>query len=438
LNDKKKPAFPRVFFIKKYLLLNMNQIQPLKGTRSLYPKEMCERNFITNACREVLERAGYEEYEAPVLEPMSLYEAKSSTEIIERQSYVFTDRGGEKIVVRPELTPSFARMVANKQRELPPLIRWFSFADCWRYERPQKGRTRNFLQLNVDFLGSDSVEADVETIDLALSLLKASGIDMESIEMRVNDRKLFDDVCAKINITSEQKGKFLTLLDERDKLTENEFFTKLKTINISLTLADLDILNNLQPSERLLSVIEGAKQLGWNQISYDANLMRGFSYYTGIVFEVTETSGSFKRAIFGGGRYDNLLEAMGGSSVSGIGFGVSDVALLAALETQNKTIAIPNQEKTFIIPFSEKETSTANTIARQLRARGKTALVAVPPYDFKKQLTMANRLGAESVVLIAPKEIASGNVIVKNMKTGEQKTIPMNKISYYGSFQNSL
>ncbi len=406
----------------------MNQIQSLKGTRNLYPKEMRERNVITNACREVLERAGYEEYEAPILEPMSLYEAKSSAEIIERQSYVFTDRGGEKIVVRPELTPSFARMVANKQRELPPLIRWFSFADCWRYERPQKGRTRNFLQLNVDFLGSDSIEADVETIDLALSLLKASGIDMGNVEMKVNDRKLFDDVCAKLNITSEQKSQFLTLLDERDKLTEDEFFAKLQTINISLTLADLDILNNLQPSQRLIDVIEGAKQLGWDQISYDANLMRGFSYYTGIVFEVIETSGSFKRAIFGGGRYDNLLEAMGGSSVSGIGFAVSDVALLAALETQNKTVTAPNQEKTFIIPFSEKEILAANTVAHQLRTTGKTVLVAVPPYDFKKQLTIANRLGAKTVILVTPEELISGNVIVKDMETGEQKTISIKEI----------
>lgn len=403
----------------------MEKNQPLKGTRTLYPKEMRERNVITGACREVLIRAGYEEYEAPVLEPMSLYEAKSSAEIIERQSYVFTDRGGEKIVVRPELTPSFARMVANKERELPPLIRWFSFADCWRYERPQKGRTRNFLQLNVDFLGSDSVEADVEAVDLALSLLKASGIDMNNVEMKVNDRRLFDDVCTKLSITSEQKGRFLTLLDERDKLTEDEFFIKLQEINISLTLQDLDILNNLQPSQRLLDVIEGAKQLGWTQISYDANLMRGFSYYTGIVFEVIETSGSFKRAIFGGGRYSNLLEAMGGSSASGIGFGVSDVAILAALETQNKMIEIPNQEKTFTIPFSEKELPTANTIARKLRATGKTTLVAVPPYDFKKQLTMANRLEAKSVILVTPEELTLGNVIVKNMDTGEQKVIPI-------------
>lgn len=389
---------------------------------------MRERNALTDACRSVLERAGYEEYEAPMLEPMALYEAKSSAEIIERQSYVFTDRGGEKIVVRPELTPSFARMVANKQGELPPLIRWFSFADCWRYERPQKGRTRNFLQINVDFLGSDTIEADVEAIDLALSMLQEIGMDISKASMRVNDRKLFDVTCEKLAIVGEEKGRFLTLLDERDKLTQEEFLLKLQAINPALGLVDLTIIDNVQPSERLLSVIASAQKLGWTQLVYDPNLMRGFSYYTGIVFEVVETSGSFSRAVFGGGRYDNLLEAVGGKSVSGIGFAVSDVALFAALEAQGKTVAVEQTPKTLIIPFSANETSIATDIARRLRARGKTAILAVPPYELKKQLTMANRLGASEVVIVAPEEMKTGNVIMKNMVTGEQRVVPISDI----------
>lgn len=404
------------------------QIQPLRGTRNLYPKDMRERSALLGACGAVLERAGYEEYEAPVLEPMALYEAKSSAEIIERQSYVFTDRGGEKIVVRPELTPSFARMVANKQGELSPLIRWFSFADCWRYERPQKGRTRNFLQINVDFLGSDTVEADVETIDLALSMLQAIGMDMSKISMRVNDRKSFDATCEKLAIAGEAKGRFLTLLDERDKLTQEEFLSKLQVINPVLGLADLTVIDNVQPSERLRAVIASAQNLGWTQLVYDPNLMRGFSYYTGIVFEVVETSGSFRRAVFGGGRYDNLLEAVGGRPVSGIGFAVSDVALFAALEAQGKTVAAEQTAKTLVIPFSDNETSIAADITRRLRASGKTAILAVPPYELKKQLTMANRLGASEVIIVAPEELKTGNVIVKNMATGEQRVVRISNI----------
>lgn len=404
------------------------QIQPLRGTRNLYPKDMRERSTLTDACKGVLERAGYEEYEAPVLEPMALYEAKSSAEIIERQSYVFTDRGGEKIVVRPELTPSFARMVANKQGELPPLIRWYSFADCWRYERPQKGRTRNFLQINVDFLGSDTVEADVEAIDLALSMLQAIGMNMNRVSMRVNDRKLFDATCEKLAITGKEKGLFLTLLDERDKLTQEEFLLKLQAINPSLSITDLAAIDNVQPSDRLFAVIASTQRLGWTQLVYDPNLMRGFSYYTGIVFEVVETSGSFRRAIFGGGRYDNLLEAVGGKPMSGIGFAVSDVALFAALEAQEKTVAVDQAVKTLVIPFTDNEVAVATDVTRRLRAKGNIAILAIPPYELNKQLTIANRLGASEVIIVAPEEVKTGNIIMKNMTTGEQRLIRMSNI----------
>ncbi len=399
------------------------QIQPLRGTRNLYPNDMRERNALTSSCRAVLECAGYEEYEAPILEPMALYEAKSSAEIVERQSYVFTDRGGEKIVVRPELTPSFARMVANKQGELPSLIRWFSFPECWRYERPQKGRTRNFVQINVDFLGSNTIEADIEIVDVALSIMKKIGFDMEKIQMCMNDRTSFDVTCERLSIVGDEKGQMLTLLDERDKLTLEEFIARLKEISPNLRQEDLAILDDIQPTQRLLNVIAGAKKLGWTQLVYDPKLMRGFSYYTGIVFEVVETSGSFNRAVFGGGRYDNLLEAVGGKSMSGIGFAVSDVALLAALEAQQKTVTVNSPEKTFILPFSENEASLATTIAQSLRVDGKIAILAMPPYSMKKQLTMANRLNATEVIMITPEEAASNSVIVKNMVSGEQRTV---------------
>lgn len=404
------------------------QIQPLRGTRNLYPNDMRERNALTSSCRAVLESAGYEEYEAPILESMALYEAKSSAEIIERQSYVFTDRGGEKIVVRPELTPSFARMVANRQGELPSLIRWFSFPECWRYERPQNGRTRNFVQINVDFLGSNTVEADVEIIDLALSIMKKIGFDMEKIQIRINDRMSFDIVCDKLSIAGDQKGRMLTLLDERDKLAPEEFIARLKEISPDILQEDLVVLDDMNPTQRLLDVIAEAKELGWTQLAYDPNLMRGFSYYTGIVFEVIETSGSFNRAVFGGGRYDNLLEAVGGKPMSGIGFAVSDVALLAALKAQQKTVTMHLPKKTFILPFSKDEVSLAVTIAQRLRSKERIAILAMPPYNMKKQLTTANRLGASEVIIVTPEEIKTGNVIVKNMTTGEQQIISINDI----------
>ena len=377
----------------------------------------------TDACRGVLEKAGYEEYEAPILESMALYEAKSSAEIVERQSYVFEDRGGEKIVVRPELTPSLARMVAEKQRELPPLLRWFSFADCWRYERPQKGRSRNFLQLNVDFLGSDSVEADVEAIDLALSLVQAAGMNMEKVEVRVNDRASFDVICATLGVDDVQKGRFLTLLDERDKLKEEEFLMQLKAINEKIVIEDLRCIDEMRMSKRLVAIMDGVGKLGWTQLVYDPKLIRGFSYYTGMVFEVFETSGEYRRAVFGGGRYNNLLEAVGGRPMSAVGFAVSDVSFFAALEAQGEGGDDGVNEKTLIIPFSLDEVAVAGQIARKLRGMGRTVIVAVPPYELKKQLTMANRIGASKVIIVAPEELGNGKMVEKNMVTGEQEVV---------------
>lgn len=384
---------------------------------------MRKRSAFVDACQRVLERAGYEEYEAPILEPFSLYNAKSSAEIIERQSYVFTDRSGEKIVVRPELTPSLARMVANKQGELPPLLRWYSFADCWRYERPQKGRSRNFLQLNVDFLGSDSVESDVEAIDLALSVLESVGMDMSKIQLRVNDRASFGQLCDQLNVGEIDRGRFLTLLDGREKLTAEEFMNQIRTINNQLIIEDLRIIEEVKPSVRLLSIIEAIQKLGWTQLIYDPKLIRGFAYYTGMVFEVFETSGEYRRALFGGGRYDNLLQAVGGKPMSAVGFGVSDVSLFAALDTQKKTTLESTREMTLVIPFSKNEVDAATSITKKLRDQDRVVVMSVPPYELKKQLSMANRLEANKVIIIAPEELQQGKMIEKDMVTGQQQLV---------------
>ena len=396
-------------------------IQSLKGTRSLYPKDFRARRALVEGCKDALERFGYEEYEAPILEPLALYEAKSSAEIIERQSYTFTDRGGNRVVVRPELTPSFARMVANKQSELPSLIRWYSFADCWRYERPQKGRTRNFLQLNVDFLGSDSVEADVEIIDVAFSILQSAGIDMSKIKMQINDRSSFDGVCKTLKIKEEDKNQFLTLLDSRQKISEERFLSEIRILNPEVCVNDLKYLGEIKASDRLNAVMESVSQLGWTQLVYSPELTRGFSYYTGIVFEVVETSGQFRRAIFGGGRYGNLLESVGGKPASGVGFGVSDVALLTALKTQKIEVPTVCPQTVFVIPFSQKEQQVANKISKQLREKGKRVIGAVPPFELKKQLALANRLLVSDVVMVMPDELKRNEVLWKNLKTGEQR-----------------
>ena len=202
-------------------------IPALRGTRDFYPEDMRKRRSLLNSLRKTIELYGYDEYDAPLLESLDLYAAKSSPEIIERQSYVFEDRGGDRIVVRPEMTPSIARMIAAKQRELPSVLRWYSFPECWRYERPQKGRLRNFLQANVDLIGSDSIEADVEVIDLALSMVRDLGVDMSKIEVRINDRRLLEGWLADAGVTRKNQANVLSLLDEKDKLEPNVYPTRL-------------------------------------------------------------------------------------------------------------------------------------------------------------------------------------------------------------------
>lgn len=415
-------------------------IPALRGTRDFYPEDLRKRRTLLNSLRKTIELYGYDEYDAPLLESFDLYAAKSSPEIIERQSYVFEDRGGDRIVVRPEMTPSIARMIVAKQRELPSVLRWYSFPECWRYERPQKGRLRNFLQANVDLIGSDSIEADVEVIDLALSMVRDLGIDMSRIEVRINDRRLLEGWLAGAGIASENQAKTLSLLDEKDKLDPEAFRSHLTELSSAESADALIQKLNLSPEalstdEKAARLCETQKQLaklGWqDNVKVDAAIIRGFVYYTGIVFEVYETSGQFRRAIFGGGRYDGLVEALGGSPVSAIGFGVSDVSLEELLATQNKTLENTEGKAVMLIPFSETEAEEQKKIATLLRRSGIVTATSFPPYGFSSQLKLAQKKNIEIAILLAPEELKANNVIVRNLKTGSQEVIVIDNLVAY-------
>ena len=417
-----------------------NLISPLKGTRDFYPEDMKKRRSLLDNLRKTIELYGYEEYDAPLLESFDLYAAKSSPEIIERQSYVFEDRGGDRIVVRPEMTPSIARMIAAKQRELPSILRWYSFPECWRYERPQKGRLRNFLQVNVDLIGSDSMEADVEAIDLALSMIRSLGIDMSKIEVRINDRRLLEGWLTDAGVSLDKKANVLSLLDEKDKLEPEVFRARLIELCDS-EAADRLIQNlgltpeALRIEEKALRLCETQKQLvnlGWgNNVKIDATVIRGFTYYTGVVFEVYETSGQFRRAIFGGGRYDQLVEAVGGSPVSGVGFAVSDVSLQELLVTQNKEIIGTKNNAVMLIPFSDEQSSEQVKLSNLLRTDGIATMISFPPYGFSPQLKLAQRKGVRIAVLLAPEELKAGQVLVRDLQTGTQKSVSINALPTY-------
>lgn len=412
-------------------------ISAVKGTRDFYPADMRTRRTLLRSLQKTLELAGYEEYDAPLLESLELYAAKSSTEIVERQSYVFEDRGDERLVVRPEMTPSLARMIASKQRELVFPLRWYSFPECWRYERPQKGRLRNFLQANVDLIGSDSIEADVEVIDIALSMVRNLGADLTRIEVRLNDRGLLNRWLEEGSVGLEKRSVILSLLDERDKLEPEDFRSQLlacmttETADVliqRLSLSEAEIL--LEPgAERLRAVQEGLRIRGWKKnIRINPTIIRGFSYYTGIVFEVYETSGSFRRAAFGGGRYDNLVEAVGGAPVAGVGFAASDVSLKELLAAQGREIGGDATTTFLVAPFSEAEVALQNEIAASLRKAGIGALTSLPPYGFSTQLKQAQRQGLPYVILIGPAEVQEKQVILRTLASGEQRLVPLEQL----------
>ena len=308
--------------------------EPYKGVRDFYPEDQAVLNYIFSVWRKVVEEANYQEYSASPLEPTELYEAKSGDEIVSEQTYNFTDRGDRRVALRPEMTPTLARMVAGKRKSLKFPLRWYSIPNLFRYEKPQRGRKREHWQLNADLMGISGVEGDVEIISLAYKIMKGFGAKDEDFEIKVNDRKLMLEVYKPI-IRDEYQLKLpevLRFLDKRPKLSEEEqkkgnekYFTR------PFNEEDAE---KIHKSDSLGSIKSALKKKGV-EIKLDENIMRGFDYYTGMIFEVFDTNEENRRSLFGGGRYDNLLEIFGVEPVPTVGFGMGDITILDFLNTHN-------------------------------------------------------------------------------------------------------
>jgi histidyl-tRNA synthetase len=296
------------------------------------------------------------------------------------------------------------------------------------------------LQANIDLIGSDSIEADVEVVDLALSMIRDLAIDMSRIEIRLNDRRLLEGWLTDAGITPENQANVLSLLDEKDKLEPEVFRTRL--VELSSTKSADVLIQKLSLSPETLSADEKAARLcetqrqlaalGWqDNVKIDPTIIRGFIYYTGIVFEVYEMSGQFRRAIFGGGRYDGLVEALGGSPVSGVGFGVSDVSLEELLCTQNKEVENAEATTVMVIPFSEAEVQEQTNIVALLRKNEIATATSFPPYGFSPQLKLAQKKNIATVILLAPDELKERKVLVRSLKSGAQETVAISALITY-------
>ena len=407
-----------------------NKIQPVKGTREFYPEQMALRNYMYEKVRASSRMFGYQEWDAPFIESIDLYAAKSGEELVKKQSFTFTDRSGDFVTLRPELTPSLARMIAAKQGELTYPVRWWSFGPFWRYEQPQKGRTREFFQWNIDMLGVASPEADAELIAVGATFLRSVGITPDLALIYVNNRRLMDSEFDALEISVEKRMDVSNLVDRRTKMEPAKWDAYAIELGLNESqLAGLkDILGNFdlwKKSDELVRLFAALESLGVKEyVKFDPNIMRGLLYYTGTVFEAFDTSGSLKRAILGGGRYDNLLADVGGQPLSGVGFAMGDV--VAGIFLQEKGLLpefIPSPAPVFVTIFDENLMRESFSLAAELRGAGLNVLCYPEPAKLQKQFKFADKMKASIALTIGPDEAANAQVAVKNLVNGEQVTV---------------
>jgi histidyl-tRNA synthetase len=402
-------------------------IDTYKGVRDFYPADKRIQNYIFSVMRRTAESFGYEEYDASLLEPTELYAAKSSEEILRDQTYTFTDRGGRSVTLRPEMTPTVARMVAAKKRELGYPLRWYSIPNCFRYERPQKGRLREFWQFNADIFGTEGVPADIEAIVLASSLLKAYGATEDMFEIRVANRGLLETAFDAAALTPEQKHAYRVLLDKKPKMDPAEFMSQAAAITDKDPLAIMEDGDPAvkQAREELDTVLKTVKERGVGNARFDPSIVRGFDYYTGVVFEIYDTSGENTRSLFGGGRYDALVGEYGGEDVPAIGFAVSDVIMEDYLTTHK---LLPNPARTdtlYLAPVTAADAAAASEAAAKLRVSGMKVALGMRHERIGDHIKAAEKLGIPLFAAYGEKEHASGMLEIKNLATG---TIEMRKL----------
>lgn len=407
--------------------------QPYKGTRDFYPDEMRFRRWMFDQMRKVVERYGYQEYDGPMLEPFDLYAAKTGEEIVNQQLYWLMDRGERKLAVRPEMTPTLARMVAAQVHELPKPVRWFAIPNLWRYERPQRGRLREHWQLNVDVLGGDPLQADAEILGVAMDLIRAFGGE-EHVTIRVNNRRLMDQFFTQaLGLTAEKALATTKAIDARAKIGEEAYVKWLGELGISdHQRGEMEEFFHA-PFERTAKKLagEGADELKQlfellgdsgmaKKVVFDPTVLRGLDYYTGTVFEMYDISPENRRAMFGGGRYDNLVGLFGKDRLPGVGFGMGDVTLQNFLETHGLVPKLPGAVDVFVgLPKIELR-AKSEEVARELRKEGFRVVTPLEAGGFGAHLKAATRHGARFAVLLGETELAQGKLILKDLNKGEQ------------------
>lgn len=417
-----------------------------KGARDFYPEDMRVRDAIFGVWREVCRNYGYEEYDAPILEPVELFMAKSGDELVNEQSYNFVDRGGREVMIRPEMTPSVSRMVAGKRQELPLPIRWFSIPNCWRYERPQKGRGREFYQLNVDLFGVNGFAAEIEMLQIVNAIMVKFGAKPNMYEVKYNSRELMNFIMRDwLGLDEVEQKTISRLIDRMHKLPGPEFAGLIEA-SIAPSLREQGASDKLLsvlgaksfeelpgeikqsgPGMKLQDIANTLKQTGIVNAGFDISLMRGLDYYTDFVFEVFDLSPDNNRSMFGGGRYNGLVGMFGVEPLPTIGFAMSDVMLMEFLKGHNLLPETKIATEVTLIPIGETADKVM-AIAETLREMGVKTSVDLTARKTDKQLKSAIKSGVNYVMFIGQQEIETEQFKLKNLATSEESTHSLERI----------
>jgi histidyl-tRNA synthetase len=403
--------------------------EPYKGVRDFYPQEMQKERYIFDTMARVAESFGYVEYGASILEPSELYRRKTSDEIVNEQTYTFTDRGGREVTLRPEMTPTIARMVYGKRHDLHFPLRWYSIPNVFRYERPQRGRVREHWQLNADLFGVSEIDAEVEIISLASSIMKAFGAKEYDFEIRINDREILTSIFIELKIPEESQNKVMRLLDKRSKI--NNFDLEIADILGEKTKSFIDKFESTSSSIKLESALSQLKNIGINNAIIDTSVVRGFDYYTGIVFEVFDTSPENNRSLFGGGRYDNLLELFGVESIPAVGFGMGDVTIADFLETHNLLPEYMPRTDLYICTISIESKNFAQKVAQELREQDINVEVSLSNKKVGEQIKIADKKQIPFVVCIGDEEVKSQSLKIKHLESGKEENVEIGGVADY-------
>lgn len=420
--------------------------QPYKGARDFYPEDKRIQKYMFTTMRRVVERFGYEEYDAPILEPIEMYLAKTGEEIVHEQTYVFEDRGGRTVTIRPEMTPTVSRMVAAKRQELAYPLRWYSIPNLWRYERPQRGRLREHWQLNVDVFGLADLTAEAELIQIADSILQAFGATHDMYAIRLNSRKLMDFIMhGYLGLSETQAHTLAKLIDRMHKMPADAFAAEADAIftpsqreaNASNKLLGLlkikkiehlpEVIRNHHSIAELKKLIEYLHEARIVNAEFDITLMRGFDYYTDVVFEVFDKHPENNRSMFGGGRYDGLVGLFGVEPVPTAGFGMGDVTLQNFLEGHDLLPKMHPETDVYVVLVGDVYTPAQKVIA-ELREMGANVAVDLSGKKMDKQIKTAVKKGIHYAMFIGEKELKDELYTVRNLATGVEERHSISRI----------